>query len=53
MNKQVIGMKHLFRGFSIKAWKVSDFSGNKYAVYNAIVNQNCINYYFKCWKDGN
>ena len=29
-NQQVIGMKHLFRGFSIKAWKGTEFGGNKH-----------------------
>ena len=31
-NQQGIGMRHVFRGFSIKAWKGLDFSKNKYTV---------------------
>ena len=49
----MIGMKHVFRGFSIKAWKGTDFSGNKHITYNRIVNQHCMNYYCKFWKDKN
>ena len=52
-NQQAIGIKQLFRGFSIIAWKGTDFNGNKYITYNRIVNQHCMNYYWKCWKDMN
>ena len=43
--QQVIGMKHLFRVFSIKAWKETDFSCDKHTVYNRIVNKHYMNYY--------
>ena len=46
-------LKHFFLRFSIKAWKGIDFDGNKHTTYNAIVNQNYINYYCKYWKDKN
>ena len=29
-NQQVIGMKYLIRGFSIKAWKGTEFGSNKH-----------------------
>ena len=32
-------------------WKGTEFSGDKFTDYNIIVNQNCMNYYYKCWKD--
>ena len=41
----------MFRCFSIKVWKGTEFNGNKHTAYNRIVNQHCINYYCKCWKD--
>ena len=47
-NQQVIGMKYLFRGFSVKEWKGTEFGGNKYTPYNRIVNQHCMTYYCKC-----
>ena len=31
-NQQVIGMKHLFRGFSMKVWKGACFGGNKHSL---------------------
>ena len=43
----------LFRRFSIKAWKGSAFKDNKHAVYNRTVNQHCVSYYCKRWKDRN
>ena len=52
-NQQVIVMKYLFRGFSMEAWKGIEFSRNKHTCYNKIVNQNCMNYYYKYWKDRN
>ena len=52
-NQQVIGMKYLFRGFSIKAWKRTNVDENKHTTCNRIVNQHCMNYYYKCWKDRN
>ena len=44
-NQQVIGMKHLFRVFSIKTWKGTHFDENKHTPCNRIVNQHCMNYY--------
>ena len=52
-NQQVIGMKHLFRGFSIKAWNGVDFSNNKCTAHNRIVHQHCMSYYCEFWKDRN
>ena len=52
-NQQIIGMKHLFRGFSVKAWKGAQFNNNKYTNLNRILNQHCMEYYCKCWKDRN
>ena len=52
-NQQVIGMKHLFREFSIKVWNGTDFSGDKHTAYNRIENEHCIKCYFKRWKDRN
>ena len=52
-NQQIIGMKHLFRGFSGKAWKGAQVNNNKYSNLNRIVNQHCMAYYCKCWKDRN
>ena len=52
-NQQAIGMKHLFREFSIKAWNGLDFSGDKHTAYNRIENEYCIKCYFKWWKDRN
>ena len=52
-NHLVIGMKHLLRGFSIKAWKGTNFSGNKCKIYKRIVNQHCMNYYCKYCQDIN
>ena len=39
-------MKHLFRGFSIKAWKGTEFGVNKRTVYNTIVNQHFYELFF-------
>ena len=50
-NQQVIGIKYLFRGFSIKEWKGTGSDGNKHTTYNRLVNQHCMEYYCKCWKD--
>ena len=52
-NQQAIGMKHLFRGVSIKAWNELDFGDNKHIAYNKKVNQHCINYNYKYWEDRN
>ena len=52
-NQQEIGMKYLFRGLSIEAWKVIDVSINECIDYNRIVNQHCTKCYCKCWKDRN
>ena len=52
-NKQVIRMKCLFRGFTIKDWNGVDFSENEHEVCNRIVNQHWIIHYCKCWKDRN
>ena len=52
-NQQVIGMKLLFRVFSIKVLKGSEFGGNNHVACSRIVNQNCMNYCCKCWKDRN
>ena len=49
-NQQVIGMNHVFRGFSIKAWKGTKFRVNEHIGWNTIVNQHCLNHYCKCWK---
>ena len=51
--EQAIGMKCLFRGFSIKAWSGTYFIDNKHTAYYRIVNQHCMDYYCKCWKDEN
>ena len=37
----------------MKAWKGTEFGGNKHTVYNTIVNQNGMNYHWKGWKDRN
>ena len=50
-NQQPIVMKYLFRGFLIKAWKPTEFSGDKHTRCNKIVNHHCMNYYCKYWKD--
>ena len=52
-NQQVIGMKHLFRGFSVKAWTGNEFDEERHTNFNRIVNQHCMAYYCKCWKDRN
>ena len=44
-NQQVIGMKYLFRGFSIKVWRGTEFGCNKHKAYDVIVNQHCMNYH--------
>ena len=53
INHQAIGMSHLLRVFSSKALKGSDFSDNKFAFCDAIVNHHCMNHCCKCWKDTN
>ena len=52
-NQQVIGLKYLFQRFSIKAWSGTCFRDNNHTAYNIIVNNHCMNYYCKCWKDRN
>ena len=52
INQQAIGMKHLFRGFSSKAWKEPIFMEIN-TTYNAIVTQHFMNYCCKCRKDIN
>ena len=52
-NQQIIGMKHLFRGFSVKAWKGAQDDKKNYTNLTRIVNQHCMAYYCKCWKDRN
>ena len=46
-------MKHLFRGFSAKAWIGTQGNNDKYTYLNRIINQHCMAYYCKCWKDRN
>ena len=52
-NQQAIGMAHLFRGFSVKAWKRNEFDEERHTNCNRIVNQHCMSYYCECWKDRN
>ena len=40
--QQAIGMKCLFREFSMKSWVGSDFSDNKFTGCNGIVDQHCM-----------
>ena len=46
-NQQIIGMKHLFRGFSIKMWKVTPEDRKNYTNLNRIVNHHCMAYHYK------
>ena len=52
-NQQIIGMKHLFRGFSVKAWKGAQDDKKNYTNLNRIVNQHCMACYCKFLKDRN
>ena len=47
-NQQTIGMKHLFRCFSVKEWKGTQEDKKKYTNLNIIVNQHCMPCYCKC-----
>ena len=52
-NQQEIGVRHVFRSFSINSRNGTDFSENKHTAYNIIVNKHCMDYYCKFWKDVN
>ena len=52
-NQKTIGMKHLFRGFSVKAWIGTQGNNDKHTYLNRIINQHCMACYCKCWKDRN
>ena len=41
-SQEIIGMKHLFRGFSVKAWKGAQVNNDKHTHLNRIVNQHCM-----------
>ena len=49
----MIGMNHLFRGFSIKEWKGAQEDNKNYTNLNRIVNRHYMTHYCKCWKDRN
>ena len=56
INQFGIGMKYLFRGFSIKVWTGTNFSiaeNNKYVESNRIINKYCMEFYRLCWEDRN
>ena len=44
-NQQIIVMKHLFRGFSVKVWEGAQEDKKKYANLNRIVNQHYMVHY--------
>ena len=53
-NESASNINYVFiSGIFNKTWKGSDVSDSKCAVYNRIVNKNCMNYYSKCRKDRN
>ena len=49
-NKQIVVMKHLFRGIYVKAWEGSQEDKKKYTNLNRIVNQHLMACYCKLWK---
>ena len=52
-NQHLIGMKFLFRGFSIKVWKGTNFAEGKYKYVNKILVKHCVQFYKECWDHRN